>query len=98
MRLDFDVRPLNPPAPMLQVFNFTLRSNDVRLNFNVRSSNPPAPMLQVFNFTLRSNDVRLNFDVRSLNPPAPMLQATVLDKLKPVAHNVTERFLLGRFP
>ena len=28
------------------VFNFTLRSNDVRLDVDVHSSNPPAPMSQ----------------------------------------------------
>ena len=40
MRLDFEVRSSNP------LFNYTLRSDDVRLDFEVRSSNPPAPMLQ----------------------------------------------------
>ena len=66
MRLDFDVRPSNPPAPLLQAtffddtlrkpfFNFSLRRNNVRLDFDVRPSNPPAPLLQAtfFDDTLR---------------------------------------------
>ena len=35
--------------------------------------------------------------VSSVDPPAPLLQPAVLGKPKPVARNVMEGFLLGRF-
>ena len=33
-----------------KVFNFTLRSNEVRLDIEARCANPPAPMLQAMGF------------------------------------------------
>ena len=66
MRLDFDVRPSNPPAPLLQAtfFDDTLRKPFLIFPcgettcvwiFDVRPSNPPAPLLQAtfFDDTLR---------------------------------------------
>ena len=66
MRLDSDVRPSNPPAPLLQAtfFDDTLRKPFLIFPcgettcvwiFDVRPSNPPAPLLQAtfFDDTLR---------------------------------------------
>ena len=91
MRLDFDVRPSNPPAPLLQATFFdTLRKPFLIFPcgettcvwiFDVRPSNPPFLRFLnfFFNFSLRRNNVRLDFDVRPSNPPAPLLQATFFD-------------------
>ena len=71
------MRSLDPPAPVLQVFNYTLRRNNARSIYQMRSLDPPAPVLQVFNYTLRRNNARSIYQVRFLDPPAPVLQATV---------------------
>ena len=52
MRPIYQVRFLNPPAPLLQVFNFSLRGNDGRPIYQVRFLNPPAPLLQATTFVL----------------------------------------------
>jgi len=81
VRLNYQVRSLNPPSITLQAhvsdswnLNFSLRLNNVCLNYQVRSLNPPSITLQAhvsdswnLNFSLWLNNVRLNYQVRSLN-------------------------------
>ena len=63
MRFDCKVRSLYPPAPVLQVFNFTLRRNNVRFDCKVRSLYPPAPVLQATVFRTTSQQM----DAQTLN-------------------------------
>ena len=50
-----------PPAPLLQVFNFSLRFGQLVWAFICLSVDPPAPLLQVFNFSLRFGQLGLDF-------------------------------------